>query len=298
MIHINIEKLTNGIILIGIGILFLLSNFGIIQWSIFNVFLQLWPLILIVIGINLILKKNRIIIVITWLLFFMAIIAYGFMFEGNYEERINTTINSTIFEKKSETTEAQLNLNVAAAKVILDSKTNHLIYASVNPQRIKSDIKYNDNQKTAIIEFNNIKNTAHNIGAASEYYRFSLNDNVTWQISSVMGAVSGDMDFSNVKIKNMDLDVGAGNLKLQFGNDYNATSNIEINAGASHLHIILPKSAGVKLKLEGLVDKKQLESFGWQKDGQYYYSTNYHDADSKLHFDIDMGIGNLDIDLE
>lgn len=95
----NIEKLTNGIILIGIGILFLLINLGVIHfhWSIFHVLLQLWPLILIVVGINLILKNRYIVVIITWLLFFAAIITYGFVSQKNNVESLGWQKNGDYY---------------------------------------------------------------------------------------------------------------------------------------------------------------------------------------------------------
>ncbi|SNS04121.1 hypothetical protein SAMN05446037_100383 [Anaerovirgula multivorans] len=293
----NIEKLTNGIILIGIGILFLLSNLGMIHWSIFHVLLQLWPLILIVVGINLILKNRYIVVIITWLLFFAAIITYGFVFHEKFEAGITATNETFTIVRQEETTEAKLDLNIGAAKVSLDSKTGHLIYASINPQRIKSNVKYRNNQKEAVIQFDHIKLAEKNISSISDHYQFSLNDDVIWHIDADMGASSGDMDFSSIQVKKLDLDVGASNLNLKFGDTYHDVSEIDIDAGASNIDIILSKTSGVKLKLDGLVSKGNVEVLGWQKTGDYYYSPNYQEAASKLHFDVSMGVGKFGIGL-
>lgn len=298
MILINIKKLTNGMILIGIGLLFLLRNLGIIQWSPFSVLIELWPLIFIVLGINILFKNKMLIVIITWLLFFLAIIAYGFFFENKYPSK-NSAINETFtVTKEEETTEAKMDLNLGAAKIRLDSKTNHLIYASINPKGIKSDITYKNNQKKAVILFDSIQTSGKIVNTSLEDCQFSLNNDVLWEIHSELGAVSGEMDFSSLKVKKLDLDIGAGDLKLLFGDAYDYESDIEISAGASNINLVLPKNAGVKLKLEGLVSKNPLTSLGWEKNGDTYYSPNYQDANSKLSIDIDMGVGRLDVNLQ
>lgn len=103
MIKINTKKLTDGIILIGIGLLFLLKNLGIIHWSIFSVLFQLWPLILVVAGINIIFKNNAIITIITWGLFFMGIFFYGSLFHRGYID-INSITNKILPIIKSKKT--------------------------------------------------------------------------------------------------------------------------------------------------------------------------------------------------
>lgn len=298
MILINIKKLTNGMILIGIGLLFLLRNLGIIQWSPFSVLIELWPLIFIVLGINILFKNKMLIVIITWLLFFLAIIAYGFFFENKYQSK-NSAVNETFtVTKEEETTEAKMDLNLGAAKIRLDSKTNHLIYASINPKGIKSDITYKNNQKKAVILFDSIQTSGKIVNTSLEDCQFSLNNDVLWEIHSELGVVSGEMDFSSLKVKKLDLDIGAGDLKLLFGDAYDYESDIEISAGASNINLVLPKNAGVKLKLEGLVSKNPLTSLGWEKNGDTYYSPNYQDANSKLSIDIDMGVGRLDVNLQ
>ncbi|KPU42288.1 hypothetical protein OXPF_40730 [Oxobacter pfennigii] len=72
------ESIGAGIFLVSLGLLFLLINFGVLDWSIFEAFFDLWPGILIVIGLNIIFNNNRIIKIITWLIFLAAVIAYGY----------------------------------------------------------------------------------------------------------------------------------------------------------------------------------------------------------------------------
>lgn len=297
MIKVSIEKLTNGIILIGIGTLFLLSNLGVIHWSVFQVILQLWPLILIIVGINLILKNKPIIVFTTWLLFFIAVVTYGFVFQETYEPGITPANEIFSVVKQEETTDARLDLNIGAAKVNLDAKTNHLVYASINPQRIKGNVKYNNNQQEAVIRFENARSVGTNIESISQNYQFSLNDDVLWDIDAEMGAVSGDIDFSSIKVKKLDLDLGASNLRLKFGDAYDETAKINIEAGASNIDVLIPETVGVKLRLDGLVSKSEVEYLNWQKNGDYYYSPNYQEAASKLDFEVSVGVGRFRLDI-
>ena len=49
-----------GLILISLGIIFLLINFGFVQWSIFGFIWHFWPIILILLGLKLMAGGSRI----------------------------------------------------------------------------------------------------------------------------------------------------------------------------------------------------------------------------------------------
>lgn len=83
-----------GLILILIGIFWTMSNFRIITWSIFDVMFKLWPLILIVIGINIIFRDKKMISYITWGLFLIIIILFGFY--QQYKFGNNDSSNSNL----------------------------------------------------------------------------------------------------------------------------------------------------------------------------------------------------------
>lgn len=71
-----------GIFLILVGILWALNNAGIADFHLFESIFYLWPLMLVVIGINIIFKDNSLIRTLTWLIFIVVIISYGY-FYGN-----------------------------------------------------------------------------------------------------------------------------------------------------------------------------------------------------------------------
>ena len=76
----NKTDMTPGIIFIGLGAFFLLRNLGFIDYWTMNHLIRLWPLILIVIGINTIFQKYPFVAFITWSLFFAIIILSGLFY--------------------------------------------------------------------------------------------------------------------------------------------------------------------------------------------------------------------------
>ena len=75
------EKLKLGIVLIVVGLFILLFRFGILDVRVINSIIgslfALWPLILVVVGINMIFSSNKIVRTITWVSFVVLIILHS-----------------------------------------------------------------------------------------------------------------------------------------------------------------------------------------------------------------------------
>ncbi|MCC5911707.1 MAG: hypothetical protein JJT76_14880 [Clostridiaceae bacterium] len=293
---INTEKLANGIFLIGIGLLFLLSNVGIINWSIWSAFFRLWPLLLVVAGVNIVLKNKVAVTIISWVLFFSIFMAYGFVMEEKHEIYIEENNELISIEKIEDNKEAQLNLRVGGVKLHLSTVEDHLLRAYVNSNRIEHSLRHENSREKAIIDFESINHATNFIGPSSEHYRFYLNNDVPWDINAKIGAVSGELNFSALKLHHLDLTVGAGDLHLVFGTQFE-NSTIKIKGGASNINVTIPQDAGARIKITGLVSKSTVSDLGWEKVEDYYYSPNYKDADSKLDFDISIGVGNINLNI-
>ena len=51
-------SLVGPLILIGLGVVFLLNNLGILSWSVWEVIFRLWPILLVAIGLDLLVGRR------------------------------------------------------------------------------------------------------------------------------------------------------------------------------------------------------------------------------------------------
>jgi len=61
---------------------------------------------------------------------------------------------------------------------------------------------------------------------------------------------------------------------------------------------VIPKDAGIKVKLDTALTKTNVTDLKLNKSGDYYISSNYDEADTQLDFDIDMGAGKIDFKIK
>lgn len=288
---VNTNKLATGAILIVIGIVFLLINLGYISFSILFGIFDLWPLILIVVGINVLFKNKSIVSFITWTLFFIILVLYG-LYYGEISN-IGTTGYNTNFKKPMETLYGELDLDIGAAKINIESAQSDLLNASLQGSNLNYTDTYKNNKETAVFNFKSKNYNKVNLNNKNNNYSFKLNKDVIWDLDFDLGAVSGVLNFEEIPIRSMDLDFGAGNLDIILGSNY-SKSKLKIDSGASNLNILIPENTGIKIKLDTALTKTNIDSLNLSKEGDYYVSSNYEEASTKLDFDIDMGVGKVD----
>lgn len=286
------NKIITGITIILVGVFFTLANLGYISFSVFLSIFDLWPLILVVVGINIMFNKKRFVKVITWTLFFITLIFYGVFFEG--QNRLGEWTTDSIYLKKPiETKFGELHLDIGASKVNLISESDRLLKADLEGGKLSYSEKYKNNNQTASITFENKNFSTINFNKNGGTYNFALNKDVIWDLDFDMGAVTGKLDLEDVPVKSLDLDLGAGNLDIILGSMYEK-GDIKIDTGASNISITIPKDAGVKIKIDSALSKTNIDDLDLNKNKDYYISPNYENASVKLDLDIDMGVGKID----
>jgi hypothetical protein len=138
-----------------------------------------------------------------------------------------------------------------------------------------------------------------------------------------LGASSVDIDFrapNPVRMHKMNIDVGAsaltiiglgnanfdrlsfdggvGDFTLDFSGDFKHRGRVDIDVGLGSLTIRLPKDAGVEIKSESSflssfsIDKRDFD----EVEDDVYQSENFGETDKELIFEVDIGLGSIDIE--
>ncbi|HEY9062140.1 MAG TPA: hypothetical protein VIO64_16820 [Pseudobacteroides sp.] len=298
-------KIGLGVFLLAIGIIWILISFNVISFSYVTTFFisafKLWPLILIFIGVNLVFKYNSAVKTISWILYFSIVLSYGIIanpkigFEG---VKINLDLGNRRNENyvkysekiKEATKNGKIDISLGATKINLDGNTKELFSADV-PESVKlNKVDYSNNDKDVKIDLNK----SHYFDFASKTCSFNLNKNVLWDIDMNTGAINGTMDMTDIKLKKLDLNIGASSIDMKFGSGYDKTK-VDINAGASNINLTVPRSSGIRIKISKITNHTNLDSLGWNKNKDVYESPNYDKAESKIDMEVQMGISNFNV---
>jgi hypothetical protein len=295
----NNKGIRFGIFLLTVGIIWALVSMGIITWSIINALFILWPLILVVVGVNIIFRRNAIAGAITWLLFVAVLVSYTYFIEDVKYKGNTTAVNKTVsVDKRAETQKGDLKISLGGTNIKMDSNTSKMLEAEIQDPSV--DYTQSSNNDSAYISFKKRTYQLFNYNKGSLNYNnsFHLNNQSEWNIDVDTGAVNGDLDLSDLDVEKLTLDTGAANFKVKLG-EKALNPKIKVDAGASKIDFYVPNGAGVRVKMDGALNATNFnDSSIWEKKDGVYYSKGYEQASVKIEMDIDMGVGKLAVDFE
>lgn len=283
------NKQFGGLALIVIGVFLLLVNLGYVNFNVFLSFFELWPLLLVAIGFNIIFKNNRVLSYITWGLFLVIIIAFGIYTQGISNSTIES--NDLVIEKNPETKYGKLSLDIGASKIIIDSTDKDLLSTNLKGRQLDLKERYKNNNETAIIDFKSRMFKIRGMERHDAVYNFYLNKDVIWDLDFDLGAVSCEMNLEDIPVRKIELDSGAADLTFILGSKHDL--DFEIDTGASNINIVIPPDVGLKIDMDSALSNSNIKDLNLISRGDYYISHNYDDANTRINLDIDMGLGSI-----
>jgi len=306
-----------GILLVAIGVLFILDNLDVLNFS-FRALLDLWPILLVGWGVSILPVKSvyktvAALAIVVFALVYASTTEKDFWWQnqnfsgfrnGNIHfnngddedgDEEDDTYYSFQFDEEmdSNITEAKLEMDVAAGKFRIDEPvTDHLIafdaYSNIGPYN--SNMVTNGQKAEVFISMEDaiIKN-----GTNRNRATVKLNPDVVWDLHLNIGAADFRGDFKKFKVSNIDIDGGASSIKLKLSNLQQET-HIKMDAAAASIKLDIPMDAGCKIEVESFLVDLDLEGFTKNADGDYV-SNNFNDSSQKVFVEMDAAISHFTI---
>jgi hypothetical protein len=250
------------VLLAGLGVIFLLANFGYIQVSAWTVILRLWPVLLIAWGLDLLIGRRR-----TWISWVVGIVVGLILVGGIYwfastysdgqAPRLEV-VNHAISGAKSgdgkitmaagilEMAGGASSTNIVEARISL--RNNQNFNHSSQVQNDVNEFYFQDDGSYAIYPFE-----------ASNYsWVFKLNESIPLMLDLEMAAGEMDLDFSSLQISSFKVKIAAGTISLSLPGTGSYSGVVE--GAASTMKIYIPKSSKLCLQSETAVTFLSLPS--------------------------------------
>jgi hypothetical protein len=297
------------LLLISIGAILLVNNLGIVPWSIWPVLARLWPVLLIVAGLDLLLEHHG-----RWVSLLTAIAAVIIVTATAVAILRFHDLGSAAAEPASARTttvpldgaaRGQVTVHLAAGQLTMGAlpsgATSLLAVNSQMPSGMQMASRVERSNGTATV-------TLQGEGRAPGLWFLDWigpRDGIRWTVQLAratpltlevnLGAGRADLDLSELAVQELTLDSGAGDLTVTFPAGTSRT-DAEIRSGAGHLTLIIPPEVGARLHApaEGIVKiNAPGDRFHQTTDG--YESSNYASAAHHLEITLHLGVGSVDV---
>jgi len=303
------------ILLIAIGLLFMLGNFGVIHFNWYS-FWRLWPLIFIFWGIAILPIKDLFKFVLLIAAIGIAIIFFNRIDETRpWYFNFHNDARSHDFklwdsEKDNETTynykdqnltvpfdslarKGVLNLDAAAGNFSISGTTSDFLAFSKTGDIGNYELTSSDQNGVKSISLKMNEGTMrHNIKKNS--VDIKLNAVPAWNLDLSIGAAEMDLDLSGYRIDTAEFSAGASSIDLKVG-DKNPVTVIKFDAGASSITVKVPRTSGCQVSSESFMVSREFE--GLEKTGEnVYQSTGFANSTNKVFITVQTAISKIRIE--
>jgi hypothetical protein len=314
------DRLVPGAILITLGVIFLLRSFGIIHIHWINI-IHLWPIFLLIAGINLIFAHNKSPLA-SALKIGVVLLGLGILLFGNFRNRYNfwphyyynsdndnndndnddndtaTDIvkidgTSTFQEPFSAGTRiAKLNINGGGSVYNLSDTTALLFQADTKDMAGPYEFTHRTEDSVAVLDFSMKKNSRFKWKKGQQNSAtFRLNSAPIWDMDISTGATKLDFDLTKFKVRNFKINGGAASFDIKLGQPLEMTT-VEISTGVSEVNISVPKDAACKIDTDSGLSSNHFNGFN-KTDDDTYETPGYNTAKNKIYIKLEGGLSGF-----
>lgn len=323
------EKIMPGIILVAIGAIFLLNNYNVINFHWGNL-IRLWPVFLIMGGINLVFAHNR----SAWATALkIAVVVGGFALlifvpdnhryfwnnqHGNWNFSDNDTDgdnddnddntsdakgivkvegSSTYNEPYTPTTTSAI-LNISGGGTVYNLKdtTTQLFSAVTKEFTNKFAFDHTTQGNVQILGFHMQKNHGKHFNWNSDNTNsadIKLNTRPEWEMNVDAGATKLDFDLSKFKVRKLKISGGAASFDIKLGQPL-AITNVDVSTGVSEVHIEVPTNAAVRIDSNSGLSSTDFDGFTKNGDGTYQ-TAGFDSASNKMFIHMKGGVSDFKV---
>lgn len=286
-------------VFIGLGIIFILSNFGLLGWNVWDLILNLWPILLIAIGLDIVIGRRSIWGAVLALILILVILT-GALFIFDSGLGFAATDESSIVQPLQGVTEADIALNPSVGSVIVKSNpsSDNLIEGTI--YLWKGETLQTNYRVVGEIGEYSLKSLGTNFT-----YPNSISSQAGWDLKLIedipinlnldLGVGEAVIDLSSMTIENFSISAAVGKVSLILPNEGIVSGNIENSIGS--IVVTVPRDCELKLETEiGLTNIQVPPSF--QRAGNGYTSPGYDSGDNRVTLSVNQAIGFVRVEIE
>ncbi len=295
------------ILLIGIGLILLLNNAGVLPGSPWAVLWQFWPVLLIAIGVDILFGRSvtgRILSAILALLVVAGGIALmavspasrlGFLdFLPGF--RIGGELKATHIEYPAsdiQSADVKVGFSTGKNELYALSDSTSLIQADLSHYG-ELDVSYSESGGRANLEIG--VDSAFSVGifqSSEEEWNVGLNPRVVYDLDLSLGVGESRIDLSRLALSGGKIDVGVGQTRMTLPDSGRFT--LRVNGGVGSLHIIAPREVALRAQVNTGIGSFNNNSRLRPVGDNVYETEDFATADNAITLIIDIGVGSVTI---
>lgn len=289
------------VILIGIGVLALLQNFDMLPGNFWQTIWRFWPVILILVGVEIIIGRTP----LPWgLSFLLSLVIIAGTIGGMVYLASQTTEETPLSAVEMQHIERDLKGSTSAS-VQLHFGAGHLSVSSTSGGQLmvgdfaqaNGNAQVNIDQSGSNARGSLTLETPSNqmgpfltTGRANEW-RVQLNNGIPLDLRVDSGASTNDLDLTNLKLSQLRVEAGLSTNTIRLANS--GVYSARISGGLSTTTVYVPEGMAARIRIQGGLSSVDVDESRFARSGDQYVSANYDSAANKVELTIESGLSTI-----
>jgi hypothetical protein len=286
------------VILIGLGVVFLLNNLGILDWSIWDVIIRLWPVLLVAAGLDILIGRRSALGALLALILTVALIAGALWLYGTGVVMGPTGPGEEIAYDLDGAERAEIVLAPAVGSLHVEAlqESNRLVAGVIHPvrgERVTRDFALEDN--TAVVALRsegNFVGPFFGAHAGQWGWELGLAPGVPLDLEISLGVGQSEIDLTDVTVSDLKVSAGIGQTTIVLPAD--GRFEAEIDGAIGHTLVVLPPGLEARIQCDTGLAASQVPA-GYQQRDDTYTSPGYAGAENRVDLEISQAIGNVTV---
>jgi hypothetical protein len=295
-------SLIGPVILIGLGVVFLLNNMGVLAWSVWDVIFRLWPILLIAAGLEIILNRlsawgSLLAVVLT-----VVIFAGALWLLGPDMGTAQAVTGEEISQALGEATQARViiepgigSLNIEALPESAEAMSSALVEGVVGVgrgRRVNRRFAVAGGTATFILQ---TEGTTFDpfIGWDDQWsWDLGLAPEVPLGLEVNLGVGLADIDLTGLAVSDLEVSMGIGRTIVTLPDEGRFYAKIEGAIGETV--VVIPSGMAARIRVDTGLSVHDLPESYQQRD-DVYTSPDYASADDRVDLEVGQAIGKVTV---
>ena len=286
-----------GIFLLFLGVVFLLQTFNVLPWGLWGKLWHFWPVLLIIAGINILLRRYNL-----WLVGAL-ILALLFACLGVAVWQYEPSIPPGEIAKSYSVPTGSLD----SARIQIDFNGGSLTIGSLFASSINlveaTSRTANGDMRAAFHEQDGKGSLSLSTDRAGRQFwdkteakwEVRFNRNIPLNIDIKAAASDSHLALRELKVSELQMDVDAGNYIVALPSP-SGTTHIYIKSDVANLEITIPQGVAARFKIDSDLSATEIDEkrFPPREEG-YYISPNFESAENRIDLELDCDVGRVQV---
>jgi len=290
--------LVGPVILIGLGIVFLLNNLGVLSWGVWWQVLRLWPVLVIGAGLDILIGRRSVWGSLLVVGIMLAILAAAI---GLYQSRPASgelLTSQTVQRALQGATRGEVVFHPGVGRLEIGSlpESTNLVEGQVGLFR----------GERVVEDFHLTGGTAH-YSLSSEgmedftfpgdwdqrgSWNLDLNGGVPISLVVETGVGEATMDLSGLMLTELDVSFGIGRVTVTFPSQGRIQARFD--GGIGETVLLIPQGMAARIQIDGGLRSVSVPG-GYTHQGDTYFAGNFDTAENRIEVEVGGGIGAVSV---